>query len=369
MPGFGAVKNSNPSAVPLRAEDPNFGQSVTKHTLIQALGRRKLDVDDPDLANKESKLDRCLELKDLTLIGIGSTLGAGVYILAGEVAANKAGPAVILCFFVAAIASILSGICYAELGSRVPKAGSGYAYLYHCIGELAAFTIGWCLVLSYIVGASSVAGALSAYLNDIAGGFFEKYVDCIPLPEVKGFFRQSVGLTSILILIILGAIMCKGMSEASRLTNFCTIVNILTLTLISVLLVFCINFDNWGYSIEKDADTGKYNIEAVRFFFDKFYHGNHDGMKDQYCSSTQSYESNLGQPYFNDTHNGNYQYLCKPVANYSRIDDQQMSIELETGYGSQEFKYVDKSNNQRMGKYGSRKISHHFLCFLPLKHF
>ena len=119
-------------------------------------------------ATGERSLKRTLGALNLTMLGIGAIIGAGIFVLTGLAAALHAGPAVPLSFVVAAIACGLAGLCYAEMASAVPVAGSAYTYSYATMGEFVAWIIGWDLVLEYAMGAATVGGRLVRLLREPA---------------------------------------------------------------------------------------------------------------------------------------------------------------------------------------------------------
>lgn len=112
----------------------------------------------------EATLKRTLTAKHLILLGIGAVIGAGIFVLTGQAAANHAGPAIMLSFVLAGLACALAGLCYAEFAAMMPVSGSAYSYAYATLGEGMAWFIGWCLVLEYLFASASVAVGWSAYL-------------------------------------------------------------------------------------------------------------------------------------------------------------------------------------------------------------
>ena len=117
------------------------------------------------------KLKKVLTAWSLTAIGLGATIGTGVFVLTGQVAANQAGPAITISLLVAAFGSALAALCYAELASFLPVPGSAYSYTYATLGEVIAWLIGWNLLLEYGMSASAVAVSWSAYVVNLLHGW------------------------------------------------------------------------------------------------------------------------------------------------------------------------------------------------------
>src|SRR5436189_2391111 len=153
----------------------------------------------------DHRLKRALGATNLTALGIGAIIGTGIFVLTGTVAAQNAGPAVVLSFVLAGVASIFAALCYSEFASLVPMAGSAYTYAYATLGEVFAWIIGWDLVLEYAIGSATVANGWSSYFKSLLPKLGIHLPDAIsqaPIAYMGGKFVGTSGLIDLPAVII-----------------------------------------------------------------------------------------------------------------------------------------------------------------------
>lgn len=200
----------------------------------------------------ESGLKRVLGPVGLTSIGIGAVIGSGIFVTTGRVAAEHAGPGVVLSFVVAGIGCALAGLCYAEFASMAPSAGSAYSYAYATLGELLAWFIGWMLVLEYAVAGAVVAGGWAEYLNELLNAAFRvRLPDWLSMdPFTYGEKSGSVGgwsvnLPAALIILVLCAILVRGIKESARTNTMLVLVKVGIVLFVIVAGLWFVDAANW----------------------------------------------------------------------------------------------------------------------------
>lgn len=192
-------------------------------------------------AESEKSLKRTLTAGSLIALGIGAIIGAGLFVRTAAAAAEYAGPSVTYGFILAAIGCALAGLCYAELSSSIPIAGSAYTYTYATMGELMAWIIGWDLILEYAVGAATVGIAWSEYLNNllvsVIGWKAIPYEWChSPFQtSVDGTAHGMINLPALAIVIILTMLLIKGTQESALVNGIIVISKVSIVILIIVL--------------------------------------------------------------------------------------------------------------------------------------
>jgi len=226
----------------------------------------------------EKKLRRTLGPWSLTAMGIGAVIGSGIFILTGTAAAGEtlsyksilhapvldllmhgtnalsmtgragAGPAITLSFLLTAIACSFAALCYAELASMIPIAGSAYTYAYATLGELVAWIIGWDLILEYAVSNMAVAVGFSAYLNDVLDNVFGWHLPAkLANPPIVGgeFTGNWFNISALLVLMVLTWILVKGVRESASTNNVMVIIKIAAILIFVIGAARAVDTSNW----------------------------------------------------------------------------------------------------------------------------
>lgn len=212
-----------------------------KHTILR---RKPIDQVQNETEGGEGSLKRTLGLWQLTAIGVGGIIGAGIFSLAGTVAHNTAGPAVLLSFLVAGVASAAAALSYAEFAGMIPTAGSAYTYGYVALGELAGWFIGWDLLLEYTAIVAVVAIGVSGYFGFLLGQLG------LDLPHwMLGAYGTGPGHVVDLFAVVLclgtAFVLTRGIRAAARFELFVVGLKVLLVIVIIVLGLFQINSANY----------------------------------------------------------------------------------------------------------------------------
>ncbi len=220
----------------------------------------------------EHSLKRSLGAMNLTALGIGAIIGAGIFVLTGQAAALHAGPAVPISMILVGIACSFAGLCYAEMASTVPVAGSAYTYSYATMGELVAWIIGWDLVLEYAAGAATVGVGWSGHLVEL----FKNFGIVLPAnltnsptqwctaaevtSAVPGCVHSGLNLTgallnlpAVFIVALMSTILVVGIKESATVNNFIVILKLAIVMLIIFVGLGHITPANWHPFVPKNS--------------------------------------------------------------------------------------------------------------------
>jgi len=201
----------------------------------------------------EHRLRRVLGPVSLTALGVGCAIGAGIFVVTGQVASQTTGPAIILSFVVAGIACIFAGLCYAEFASMVPVAGSAYTYAYATLGEILAWIIGWDLILEYAVGAASVANGWSSYFQNLIGmGGLKVPALLAQAPVTNDPKTGALALTgtwmdlpAILLAVAVTLILVKGIRESAGANALMVMLKVAVVLMVIAVGAFFVDRHNW----------------------------------------------------------------------------------------------------------------------------
>ena len=223
----------------------------------------------------EHTLKRVLTARHLVMLGIGAVIGAGIFVMTGNAAANYAGPAVILSFVMAGIACAFAGLCYAEFAAMLPVSGSAYSYAYATLGEVVAWFIGWMLMLEYTFAAATVAVGWSGYfvglLESIGSGLgmtlaLPEALTNAPLTIVNGrpvLTGALINLPAVAIVIAVAALCYRGITQSATVNAVIVMIKVGVILLFMAFTLQYVNPDNWTPFIPEAEGPGRFGFDGV----------------------------------------------------------------------------------------------------------
>lgn len=262
------------------------------------LRTRSIDALIADSENPERQLRKTLGPWSLTAFGVGAVIGSGIFILTGTAAAGQnlqfksilnapildlllnggnavstigrqgAGPGISLSFLVTALVCSFAALCYAELASMIPIAGSAYTYAYATLGEIFAWIIGWDLILEYAVSNMAVAVGFSAYFNDLLDGVFHIHLPkIIASPAIVDGARTGsiFNLTALVILLLLTWVLVRGIRESANTNNVMVVIKIAAILIFVIGAAHAVNTANW-HPFLPNGYSGMLTGAAIVFF-------------------------------------------------------------------------------------------------------
>ncbi len=217
----------------------------------------------------EGQLRRTLTGTQLVMLGIGAVIGAGIFVLTGQAAAEHAGPAIMLSFVLAGIACAFAGLCYAEFAAMMPVSGSAYSYSYATLGEAVAWFIGWSLVLEYLFAAATVAVGWSGYLN----AFLSDFGLALPAALASAPFTVEAGelirtgtvlnLPAVLIVAAVAGVGYVGITQSAFVNSIIVAIKVTVILLFIAFGAQYVDPANWQPFIPENEGPGRFGAEGV----------------------------------------------------------------------------------------------------------
>jgi basic amino acid/polyamine antiporter, APA family len=227
----------------------------------------------------EHSLKRALSAMNLITLGIGAIIGAGIFVLTGAAAAQYAGPSIVLSFVVGGIACAFAGLCYAEMASTVPIAGSAYTYAYATMGEFIAWIIGWDLILEYSLGATTVAigwsGYVVSFLSDL-GIKIPASLSSAPFAydAAKHAWSQTgaiINLPAMFIIAAVTALLVVGIRESANVNSLIVIIKVAIVLIFIIVGISYVSTSNWvtpanpagAFIPPNQGDFGQFGVSGI----------------------------------------------------------------------------------------------------------